>query len=149
MLRILLILVIISISYWLGYWVQKRNNNYRPVCFVYKDASEPEFRNQVEIYWGYWDMPNSNDSLWLYKVSFSGHSNAPCYFMLNMKKLLSSSQGKNTTIVVNAGYYNKRHKQSYMQYLYGSGFSILFKQAKWLRRASALLFLFDNRTIFM
>lgn len=128
MLRILVILVIISISYWLGYLVQKRNNNYRPVCFVCKDISEPNFWKQVDIYWGYWELPDTNDSLWLYKVSFSGHSNDPCYFMLNMKKLLLSSQGKDTIIVVNAGNYNKRYKKSYMQLLYGSGFSILFRQ---------------------
>lgn len=130
MLRMLILLVIISISYWLGYWIQKRNNNYRPVCFVCKDVKEPGHKNPIEVYWGYWDLPNSNDSLWLYKVSFSGHSNDSCYFMLNMKKLLSESRGKDITIVVNAGYYNKKDKVSYMRQLYGSGFSIVFKQVQ-------------------
>ena len=128
MLRILLILVIISISYWFGYYTRKKENSFRPVCFVYYDKVPHSQDAYDEIYWGFWELPDTNMKYSIYKISFSKKTLTECFFVVDLKKIVEKANGKTVVLIVNSGYQNKRNNKEYMRKLFYSGSKLFIKE---------------------
>ena len=125
MFRTFLILIIsISVAYWIGYHVGTSTNNYRPVCFLTYGKHDQKDKQAVsEMYWGYYDRPYSNRNDFVYfSTTLNGKS---VYFLVERCTLIKDANGQQVVATINVGNYKKRANLYYLAHLFRSGTHIL------------------------
>lgn len=120
MIRILIIIMLIhTFSYWIGYLIGLSENNKRPICFI---SFGEKNDSDVEYYWGYWrqeERPiSSNSDLEFLSFSLKGND---VYFLIEKNALFKEANGRRITATFNIGEYTKKENPSYIRYLYRKG----------------------------
>ena len=127
MIRItLLVLVFITVAYWIGYRVGISASCFRPVVFLTFGKHDSKDKQSVsEIYWGYFERPYSNrDNFVYFAASVNGK---PVYFLVERCALIEQAKGQQVVATINVGNYTRRKNAYYLAYLFRHGKHILLE----------------------
>ncbi|MBR2704430.1 MAG: hypothetical protein IKE91_03075 [Clostridia bacterium] len=123
---ILLVLVCITIAYWIGYRAGISASNFRPVIFLTFGKHDPKDKQSVsEIYWGYFERPYSNRNNFVYFAASVNGKNV--YFLVERDALIEEAKGQQVVATINVGNYTRRKNAYYLAYLFHHGKHILLE----------------------
>ena len=117
---IIAIIIIFSISYWLGYYIRKEEEDYLPICFVaFCDSNEDPTILDSIYFFGYTDAPYTNDPDSVYCIETE--KGIHMYFILSQNILINEAKGRKIMFVVNMARFSKRNNTSYMRRIFNRG----------------------------